>query len=169
MRGGGLEAACECEGEGGDMSLDVYLELEREPATQVEHSGIFVREGGSNKEITREEWDRRFPDREPMVLSAEPVETEVWHGNITHNLNIMAGQADLYQYLWRPDEIGVTEARELIDPLREGLLRLIKRPDYFKQWNPENGWGDYEGLVQFVRDYLEACECWPEAKVRVWR
>lgn len=33
-------------------------------------SGIFVRENGRNIEITREEWDRRNPGREPVVFKA---------------------------------------------------------------------------------------------------
>lgn len=31
-------------------------------------SGIFIRERGAIKEITREEWDRRNPGREPVVV-----------------------------------------------------------------------------------------------------
>jgi len=34
-------------------------------------SGIFVRENGASKEITREEWDRRNPNRKPVVVSEE--------------------------------------------------------------------------------------------------
>jgi hypothetical protein len=32
-----------------------------------------------------------------------------------------------------------------------------------------NGWGDYDGFITFVRDYLEACEQYPDANVRVSR
>lgn len=32
-----------------------------------------------------------------------------------------------------------------------------------------NGWGDYDGLVSFVRHYLAACRQWPEAMVEVSR
>lgn len=32
-------------------------------------SGIFVRENGATREITREEWDRRNPGREPVVVA----------------------------------------------------------------------------------------------------
>ena len=30
----------------------------------------------------------------------------------------MAKEADIYQHLWRPDEIGITKAAELIPPIR---------------------------------------------------
>lgn len=43
----------------------------------------------------------------------ESVEQLYW-ANITHNLNSMAGAAGIYQHLWRPEEVGVTKARQLI-------------------------------------------------------
>ncbi len=85
--------------------------------------------------------------------------------NITHNLNKMAGEAGIYELLWRPDEIGVTKAAQLIESLKAGLAKLESDPERFQKLNPSNGWGSYEGLVTFVRDYLAACEETPEADV----
>lgn len=149
------------------MSLDVYLEGRGE---QPIRSGIFVREDGTLREITRDEWDQRYPNREPVVATyvEDDSETLYW-ANITHNLNHMANAAGLYLPLWRPDEIGVTTASQLVMPLREGLGRLRRAPDEFKKLNPENGWGDYDGLVRFVEQYLAACETHPDAIVRVSR
>lgn len=93
----------------------------------------------------------------------------VYEGNITHNLDVMAKAASIYQHLWCPDELGVKQAGELVAPLREGLARLEAEPDRFRELNPENGWGSYEGLVLFVREYLAACEQNPDAEVRTWR
>jgi hypothetical protein len=95
--------------------------------------------------------------------------TEVYWRNITHNLNRMAEEAGIYKHLWRPDELGITKASELIGPLSDGLERLTRDPEAFKVFNPENKWGDYEGLVEFVRDYLAACVANPDADVRVSR
>ena len=109
-------------------------------------------------------------DQEPVtVVPGVQDPTEVYWANITHNLNTMAEAAGLYRYLWRPDEIGVTKAKELIEPLTAGLMILKNDPERFKKYNPSNGWGDYEGLVRFVEDYLKACWRFPEAAVRVWR
>ena len=91
----------------------------------------------------------------------------VYEANITHNLGEMASEADLYKYLWRPDENGITRAAELIDPLTEGLARLKADPDRFKSYNPSNGWGSYEGLVKFTENYLEACKRFPRATVKI--
>lgn len=94
---------------------------------------------------------------------------EVYSANITHNLNKMAMEAGIYQYLWRPDEIGVTKAHELIGPLRDGLERLGSDPERFRKFNATNGWGKYEDLVSFVLGYLSACEENPDADVEVSR
>lgn len=96
-------------------------------------------------------------------------ETEVFIANVTHNLNKMADAAGIYKHLWRPDELGITTAAQLIAPLAQGLARLEEDPQSFKQYNPANGWGDYEGLVEFVRNYLAACKENPDAKVGVSR
>jgi len=60
-------------------------------------------------------------------------------------------------------------AADLIEPLRQGLHELKSRPEHFKQFNPDNGWGTYEGLVEFVDNYLNACYEYPEADVEVDR
>lgn len=147
------------------MSLDVYLE------TQVSHDvepKIFIRRDGANVEITRAEWDAICPDREPFVTD-HCESDEVFHANITHNLNTMADAAGIYYALWRPDEVGFTKAQHLIEPLRDGLKRLKENPGEFQKFNPANGWGSYDGLVGFVERYLAACEEYPEADVRVSR
>jgi hypothetical protein len=146
------------------MSLDVYLE-DGEPMPK--GSGIFIRENGSTREISRAEWDEKFPGREPVVADVEC--GHFYNGNITHNLGEMAKAAGIYRHLWRPDEIGVSRAEELIEPLAGGLARLQAEPETFRIHNPPNGWGSYEGFVQFVADYLDACKANPTATVRVWR
>jgi hypothetical protein len=151
------------------MSLDVYLEVES-PINKPTGSGIFVRENGQMHEITREEWDRSFPGREPIVVHSENEESgEVFEANITHNLNRMASEAGIYECLWRPDEVGITRAEQLIAPLTAGLVRLKADPEHFKVFNPENGWGSYAGFVPWVEKYLRACEQYPTAVVRVSR
>lgn len=92
---------------------------------------------------------------------------EYFTSNITHNLGEMAQTAGIYEALWRPEEIGITKAHQLIDLLKNGLNRLKKQPEYYKKFNSENGWGDYYGLVSFVKSYLKACEECPDAIVQV--
>lgn len=147
------------------MSLDVYLRGDVEiPETEMK---IFIRENGQQREISRKEWDDRFPGREPETCEAQ--RTELYWRNITHNLGEMAREAGIYQHLWRPEELGITKARELVAPLRNGLRELQSDPTKFKAFNPPNGWGDYDGLVAFVRDYLLACERNLDAEIYISR
>jgi hypothetical protein len=95
--------------------------------------------------------------------------TQVYSSNITHNLNRMAEEAGIYEHLWRPDEIGVTKAEQLIVPLREGLALLESDPVRFEAFNAENGWGLYKHFVPCVREYLAACEENPDATIEVCR
>ena len=156
------------------MSLDVTLYLphasESEPRDR-----IYIRRGGQTVEITRTEWDEMFPDREPVVLRMSDAESDlagapVFDGNITRNMGRMARECgQLYDALWRPDEHGWSHARDLITPLRNGLAILQTDHDRLQQFNPENGWGDYDGLLAFASGYLAACREWPDAEVSVWR
>ena len=148
------------------MSLDVYLTLEVIPLDLHEH--IYIREAGQVKEISRTEWAARFPGVAPYILAAVARQT-VYAANITHNLNKMADAAGLYQALWRPDEGGWTMAAELIPHLDSGLAKLQANPAHYRQFNPANGWGNYEGLVEFVAEYLAACRKYPQATIEVSR
>jgi len=94
---------------------------------------------------------------------------EVYEANITHNLAAMAEGAGIYRHLWRPDEIGVETAGELIEPLRQGLLELESNPERFRAFDAENGWGTYDDFVPWVRRYLEACQLNPDAEIRISR
>ena len=151
------------------MSLDVYLNM----PTAVKKRGsssIFIREDGGIKELSYSEWKERFPLREPLMLvEAEIEDTEVYWANITHNLNTMASKAGIYKHLWRPEELGVELAADLIEPLEQGLSKLREDPDYYRGFNPKNGWGNYDGLVRFVDNYLQACKEYPDAEIGISR
>lgn len=149
------------------MSLDVSLILSN---TDVKNggSGIYVREDGQTKEISQLEWDEKFPGREPVVLDYQD-DNEIYTANITRNLGQMAKRAGIYKHLWRPEELEITQAGQLIVPLKIGLGRLKLHPDMYKEFNPSNGWGDYEGLVSFVEEYLAACKDYPMAEIRISR
>lgn len=99
----------------------------------------------------------------------EPEEHQVYGANITHNLNRMAGEAGIYECLWRPDEIGITTAGQIIEPLTKGLADMTARPSHYQQFDAENGWGTYKDFLPWCARYLEACRKYPKALVRVSR
>jgi len=94
---------------------------------------------------------------------------EVYSSNITHNLNKMAAVAGIYQALWRPEELNIELAGDLIPLLREGLLKLIESPSTYKEYDSSNGWGIYDHFVPFVCKYLSACYENPTAVVSISR
>lgn len=104
----------------------------------------------------------------------EPVSK--WSHNITHNLGEMASACPigangltLYNILWRPEEHNLRFARELTKHFEEGYNNLNSHPEKFKEYNPKNGWGSYEGFVKFVYDYWQACLEHPDSEIRASR
>ena len=110
------------------------------------------------------------PDHEPTTITVGgDLDDTVYHANITHNLGKMAAEAGVYMALWRPEEIGVTTASQVVEPLQSGLALLVAEPARFMAFSPANGWGSYDGLVRSVREYLAACREYPNAAVSVSR
>jgi hypothetical protein len=111
------------------------------------------------------------------LVVTKPV--SIYSDNITHNLAVMAGavaldssmnpELTLYDVLWRPDEHGFRRALDITDLLDQAVDIMERDCDRLSELNPENGWGDYDGLVRFVRDYLRACQTNPQAVIEVCR
>lgn len=99
----------------------------------------------------------------------------VYNGNITHNLNKMAMEVKLsngrtlYEVLWRPEEHNYTKASEIVPLLVEGIMILCSERERFLPFNPPNGYGNYENLVQFTQNYLNACLENPDGEIQACR
>ena len=100
---------------------------------------------------------------------------QVYEGNITHNLNKMAMEVKLskghtlYEVLWRPEEHNYTKASEIAPLLLEGIMILRSERERFLPFNPPNGYGDYECLVDFIKKYLNGCMENPDGEIGVSR
>jgi hypothetical protein len=94
---------------------------------------------------------------------------ELYSRNITHNVGRMAQEAGIYKCLWRPEELGITHAKQMIDLLEKGVALLATEKGRFEQFNSPNGWGMWEHFVPFCMDYLQACRNHPESQVEVSR
>jgi len=94
---------------------------------------------------------------------------EVYGANITHNLGKMAGKAEIYQHLWRPEELNIKMAKDLIEPIQRGLADMKARPDFYKKFDSPNGWGTYDDFIPWIENYLSALESYPEALVKAYR
>lgn len=166
------------------MSLDVSL-YAQEPEQKVKGTGIFVRENGGNVELTVEQVKEKFPNYEFDSSPDIVFEDCVFEYNITHNLNKMAMECGLYEAMWRPymlhpdfttevDEYKFESSHEMKasdieQKLSEGLTELENNPEKYKEFNPENGWGTYDGLVQFAKKYLEVVNDYPNAIIETSR
>jgi len=146
------------------MSLDVSLNrrLDNYNELSIEQKSYFHREYADyitweGDELSFDEWFK------------ENGTEEIFSANITHNLNTMADKARIYEALWRPEEIKAKQAKDIIPILEKGLKKLKEKPEYFKQFDAENGWGTYKDFIPWVENYLEACKEYPEAEIYVNR
>ena len=112
--------------------------------------------------------DIRLTELRPVAIYSE---------NITHNLGKMASEVKLlngltlYNVLWRPDECvpSLHKASDVVGYLDQALNSLLAEPEKYQEFNPENGWGSYDGLVKLVHNYRNACRKNPMADIEVWR
>jgi hypothetical protein len=104
-----------------------------------------------------------------VYLECEHCHHAFWRANITHNLGKMAGEGGFYQPVWRPEEVGITRAEQLIEPLERAVAAMEAEPERFRAFDAENGWGLYEHFLPWLRKYLDACRRYPDAAVRASR
>jgi len=109
------------------------------------------------------------PDKCPHCGGELPRTGETHSQNITHNLGQMANEAGIYNVLWRPEENGITEAAQLIEPLERAIAEMKADPPRFAKYNAPNGWGLYKNFVPWLERLLEACKRYPEARVNASR
>lgn len=99
--------------------------------------------------------------------SGEDVEIES-HLQITHNLNKLVDECGKiwgrkhYELVWRPDDMFGLKNGEVPVGLVLGVLpHLIKNLLEFEyrlvDYLPSNGWGTFEGLIDFLCRYLSEC------------
>lgn len=157
------------------MSLDLYINSK----TPVLHrgTGVYIRENGETKELeTKDEVLKHFPDTNPDNIKETSYEdNEYFHINITHNLTEMADQCEvtgscdynlnkensfitLYDLLWHPkDNLNIeVPTLDYFNDVVACYRKLLENPDFFKQYNPANGWGSYEGLVKKTKEFIAA-------------
>ena len=137
------------------MSLDISIKS-NEPVVN-NGTGIFIRENGKMKELTADEakemgWEG---------INRDYVSEYAWAGNITHNLGKMAFNVmpdgkpyTLYSLLWGGK---YKSCRDLIGKLHECILYMLMNKEELKKYNPENGWGTYEQLLEFTKEFQMAC------------
>ena len=145
------------------MSLDLYIKSNA-PVIK-KGTGVYVRKDGPTVELkTIEEIHRHFPDSDLSKISIDKYEDcDFWHGNISHNMGRMASKVPIegseltqFDLMWQPDEHGIVKTGSSgyrNNVLKEFLYMRGNRED-LSLLNPENGWGDYDQLLEFTEDYI---------------
>jgi len=120
------------------------------------------------RRMIEELYDKQRDIREELEnLEDDYEEARLASHNVTHNMNKMAEAVGLYQVLWSPEEIGITTASQMIEPIEKGIRKLMSNPDKYKSYNPPNGWGNYDIFVSFCRSVLSTCKENPDAIIDV--
>jgi len=164
------------------MSLDVYLIKNISDHQIATYNLAEMDHLRANYEISREHggnmsfggFVRSLPNGWRAIANRDDpnwgqANEQLYWANITHNLGKMAGEAGIYEALWRPEELGFDTANQIIPLLTEGLAKLKADPEKYKKFDSPNGWSLYIHFVPFVEKYLDACLENPDAIIEVSR
>lgn len=78
--------------------------------------------------------------------------------NVTYNLTPMFREAGLFPAVH--SDLYAAPCSEVAGVADAALRRLEADPERFRALNPPNGWGNYEGAVEFVRHLRDLCSSW---------
>lgn len=90
---------------------------------------------------------------------------DLWSGNVTHNLVPMWQKAGVYEALYKNDG---KKAKDVLAVVEQGYKDMLKNKETYVALNPENGWGDFDGALKFIREFYEACVQYPESIISVY-
>lgn len=71
------------------------------------------------------------------------------------------GDADLYTPIFHPDSLGATKARQLVVPLRDALVQIVRHSNELIAHHDAP-----EAFLEGVK-YLITCEKYPDAEISV--
>jgi len=100
------------------------------------------------------------------LANGEDEEEILFRSNYTHNVCPMWVKAGVFEALYESQ--GAT-AGDLVGTLERGVEHMEANSQEYEPLNPENGWGCYERALVFLREYMEACKAYPEARVYISR
>lgn len=102
-------------------------------------------------------WDISLKKKEMLDVEVSDI------GNYTYNVSKMYIEA-IGQSL---SAFHGANAEESIPLLRKCVEEMTSNPEKYKNMNPTNGWGNYEGALDYVQKLLHACEKNPDSTIEV--
>lgn len=149
------------------MSLDIHICFKEPKLVNYRH---YTSACGSTIELLPHD----DTEREEMQISM----------NITHNMGNMAKHVPitfeleeemysdtLYQYVWRGDEVSkyVCNTDVMSNVLISGIQYMIGNRNKLLQYNPENGWGNYDDFLDWLITYKRNCDENPNCTIEISR
>ena len=112
------------------------------------------------------------------------INVQVAHYNLTHNLGLLAShipvgtttkytssntteqeELSLYSILWEADEHCLYSPSDIREYLITGLTYLETNYDDLLQYNPKNGYGNIDQIIEVTRKLIADCRIYPEAQL----
>lgn len=84
-------------------------------------------------------------------------------GNYTYNISPMYLKALGTSLL----ELDGVEVNIITPILLKGVEDMVNNKEEYLKLNPENGWGNYEGALEYLQKLLAECLKFPTAKIEV--
>lgn len=90
--------------------------------------------------------------------------SKAWEASPTYNLGPMWREAGCDMGEWEG------KTGEEVGPMLKAAIEAMRAdPERFKRLNPENGWGDYDGLLDVFETFAAAVTQHPKFKIRLWK
>ena len=89
---------------------------------------------------------------------------EPYDANLTYNVGTMLRRAGIH-----PEVMNGLTAKVARSVVGNGMATMSACPVYFKSFEPDNGWGSYDGTMEWLdrlQSYLNRC---PDDYVVEWR
>ncbi len=90
------------------------------------------------------------------------VETCVVSKNITHNLIGLWKNLGIYEALYLSEG---KKAKEVLPILEQGLGKLLREPERYKQFDSPNGWGTYVQALPWLAELVEEFKKYPDGVI----
>ncbi|MDR3080970.1 MAG: hypothetical protein LBV60_08580 [Streptomyces sp.] len=59
-------------------------------------------------------------------------------------------------------------AGDSLPALQKAVAAMEADPARYRAMNPKNGWGNYEGALDYLRELRNACAAFPDATIHIW-
>jgi hypothetical protein len=80
-------------------------------------------------------------------------------GNMTYNIWEMVNAACGMTFR----DMDGKKAAEVLPILQEVKTKMLAEPEKYKALEPDNGWGSYDGLLNYLYELIRGCEEIPDA------